>query len=210
MATLKDADGNDVEAFTQEELDAAKTEAVEAAKAEVQPQLEAAQTKVTALSQEIEKIKANGANAGALREKTEQLDTAKAELEKKVDAATTAAAEATKKVDDMASSRLAEIKDGLVGTLAGSDAELAKKIQFHFDHSTAGPLTTKAEIEARVTNAYTIATGKPPAGVLVGAAISGAGGGSAGSSPTWTPDETDLAGKFGISAETLKKHNKKA
>lgn len=210
MATFRDADGNEVEAFTPEELEAKTAEAVEAVKAETQAAISDAQTKVQALESEVTKLRESKDNAGALREKTEALEKAKGDLETKIQAATSAAEDAKKQVQQMANDRLTEVKDTAIATLAGGDEELKKKIAFNFEKRTAGPVGTKAEIEARVRDAYILATGKPASGVLFGAAVSSAGGGSAGGGVEFTPEQQDLAQKLGIKPESLKKYGKQA
>lgn len=210
MALFKDADGNEVEAFSQEEVEAKTAEAVEAVKAETQAAISDAETKVQALEGEVSKLRENNNNAGALREKTEALEKAKGDLETKIQAATSAAEDAKKQVQQMATDRLAEVKDTAIASLAGGDEELKKKITFNFEKRVAGPIGTKAEIEARVRDAYILATGKPATGVLVGAAISSAGGGSGGGGVDFTPEQQELAQKLGIKPESLKKYGNKA
>src|SRR5690349_15685748 len=95
--TVTDADGKEIETFTQAELDAK----VEETKAENQQVIQEAQTKVTALTEELNKMKENGANAGALRAKTEEVEAANAALKDQVATATKSAEEAKEQVNQL-------------------------------------------------------------------------------------------------------------
>lgn len=209
MAILTDADGKEVEAFTKEEVEAKAKEAAEAAKAELQPAVEEAQKKVADLTTEIEKLKTNGENAGALRAKTEELNSANADLASKAEAATKAAQDAITQVQQLAKTRVEEIKDQHITRLVGVDTELKKKVQYAFDNQTAGDTSTPEAIATRVQNAYAIAIQGMPAGALSGAAVSGAGAGTGAPVSGWTGEEADFASKFGIKPDTLKKYPKK-
>jgi alanyl-tRNA synthetase len=195
--TVTDADGNTIEALTEEEINAKVTEATKAAT-----------DKVSTLEEQVEQLKKNTANAGALREKTEELAAAKTDADKKAEEALATAKAANDKATQIVESTMKETKTAAINRLAGGDAKLAEKIAFHFDNSTAGDTSTREAVEARVNNAFAIATQTVAGTVLAGSAVSSAGGGSPKATAALSPDELDLAHRLGLSDETLTKYRK--
>lgn len=196
---VQDDQGNEVEALTQEEAEAKAKEAADAARKE-------AETSFTEKSQanqaELERLQAEEKNWKELRDKA----AAGSEAEKQAKEALEEAKKAREMAEGVTTTRIEETKTDAIAKLAGSDKDLREKIAHHFQHSTTGPTATKEEIEARVRNAYLIATGGQAPGALQGAAVSSAGAGTtpSGAGITLTPEEKDLSNKLGLSDKDLK------
>ena len=158
MAKLFDANGNEVEAFTEEEIEAKKQEAIDAylkehpdqseALTQAQKDLETAQNKLKELEGKDDK------------------DPQKQRLIKERDDATAALEEVktslTKEINDLKTSIFGGAKEKILSKLAGGDAELRKKIETEYD-GFAGEATNEQQIQERLTKAYTLAKGVPPA-----------------------------------------------
>lgn len=120
-----------------------------------------------------------------------------------------------KKLEEKLDQRLNDIevknREKMVGNmvqeLATGDKDMATKIRFYYDSFKGDPADDN-EIQQRVQNAYTLATGGKPVSPLSGAAISSVGG-----MPMINPtgeklsDEArDLAHKMGMTDQELKRH----
>lgn len=163
MAKLFDKDGNEVEAYTQAELDAKKKEALD------------------------EYIKNNPSKAAELDKLTKDLEAANAKIKefeggngggdddaqkKRLKDAKTAAEEALKtategfrkEMDEFKTSFLNGHKTKVLDKLSKGDPELKKKIEFEFDQYSEGKKapTSEVELTERLTKAFTIATGNKP------------------------------------------------
>ena len=93
-------------------------------------------------------------------------------------------------------------KDTYIKSLAGDDADLKKKIEFHLESTvSAMPESTPEELQAKLKAAYTQSTGVTDADQLNNI-ISSAGGGESGASQGKVSDELKQFGKnFGLTDE---------
>lgn len=98
--------------------------------------------------------------------------------------------------------------DTMRGGLASGDAELDKKIKFHYDR-LAGDVTNETEAAAKLQDAFLLATGKQAPNPLSVARGSG-GGQPPVQQQQVTQQVTDLGRKFGISDDDIKKFGPKA
>lgn len=138
-----DEAGNEVEAFTQEQVAELEREKAEA--------LERAQAELKAKDDELEKFKAKDLNFANLRQQKDQaekqISTLKSEVDEKISAM-------KREVFD------GVMKDHYVDTLkglAGEDEDLKKKIEFHYSRLN-DPTATKAEVDKKLRDAWALAT----------------------------------------------------
>lgn len=158
MAKLFDANGNEVEAFTPEELEAKKQEAIDAylkehpdqsaALTQAQKDLETAQNK-------LKEIEGKDDEDPQKKRLIKERDDANAALE---EVKTTL----TKEITDLKTNIFGSAKEKILSKLAGGDAELRKKIETEYD-GFAGEAVNEQQIQERLTKAYTLAKGVPPA-----------------------------------------------
>lgn len=157
MGKYKDADGNEIEAFTQEELDAQKKAAVDEYLKDHPDQkaaLDEATKKATDLEAKIKEMEGAGDDEQKKRLIKERDD----------------ALDAAKKLTEGYGTDIKVLKDALFGgaktkvldKLAGSDAQLRAKIEHEYDSFKDEP-KNEIEITERLTRAFTLATGKAPA-----------------------------------------------
>jgi hypothetical protein len=101
------------------------------------------------------------------------------------------------------------LKEKLLDKLAGTDAEMKKKIEFFYD-SFKGDAVSKKDIKSRVENAYILAAGKTPApGFLDGITGGGARGGQdynpGGSKKAPTENEIAIGNVLGVTDKDREK-----
>lgn len=166
--TITDADGNEVEVFTAEELEAQKQAALEEFQNETQ-------SAVTEKNLELESAKKELADAKDLLDKAAEKDLNFAKLRRQKE-------EAQEKVDELNSEKSAlqeemeaklgefkqEVLEGVrkdfynetLESLAGGDEELKKKIEFEYNR-LKDSVTTNEEISKKLRDAYTLATPAP-------------------------------------------------
>jgi len=161
---IKDEQGNEVEVFTQTDLEA---------------RLEAERTKIVADAEkkveekygsDMEKLKNDLADVTKKLEDAEEAgghsnDGQVERLRRERDDATKALKDfetkVSKEINDFKSAVVADQKNDLLDTLSGTDAELRKKIEFEFDNYRPGAVSKK-DIEERMKKAYQLATGNAP------------------------------------------------
>lgn len=160
---LNDA-GEEIDVYTAEEVQQQKDEAVQA-EADKRTELEA----------ELTKLKEKDLNFETLR-------ASKKAAEEKVTDAEKKAQEAMKSVDEKLEATKKEILEGVnvdhykdtIKSLSGGDAEVEKKIEFHYKRLT-DPASTKSEVTKKLTDAYYLATRTEAGGALNSAVISSGG-----------------------------------
>lgn len=186
---MKDAQGNDIPgSFTEAEVQAKVAEATAAAKKESEAAVTAAQTEVTTLKQKLDGLSDKDKNFGELRTQLEA---------------------ATKRLGDLENATTGSHRTGVIAKLAGSDAELKKKIEHHYNETLKSmPATTPEEISARAEAAFKLSadiTQPDPFKSIRAAGISG--GASPGASPVEiSPELREGAKLFGITDKDLEKH----
>lgn len=141
--------GEEEEVFTADEVQAQREEEVKKYQEEHPDQsgeLTALQEKLKLAEEKLGKASDKDKNFAALRKQVEDLKNG---------------------IDEKITSAKSEVLEGVnkdhytdtMKTLAGDDEELKKKIEFHYKR-LADPAGTKAEITAKLKDAYTLATGQ--------------------------------------------------
>lgn len=173
MAKLFDAEGNEVEAFTPEELEAKQKEAVDKYIAENPSKNEEYESAKKELDDAKKKLEEYEKNNEGNDEQKKRLKNEKKEAE-----------DAVKNLQENFKKEISELKEGIMkghrekmlDTLSNGDPELRKKIEYEYDEYSKGKDTPVDEIEVkdRMAKAATLAMGQAPTpGLLDG--ISSAG-----------------------------------
>jgi len=231
MGKLFDAEGNEVEALTPEEVAAKEKEireeeqataktATEEAEKKAREDLEAAQNankgneSQEELQKSLDETKAELARMegkdydwSKLREQGKEKDTAINELKGTIHDLTT----------KLGTVQQDTTVGAIISKLAGTDEELAKKITLNFNRLGGAAGKTPEQIEKDIRDSYLMTTNTAAPSTLPGSGSSGAGGeggtgdggGSGGpkAGPPLSEDLKTLAGHFGMTAEDLEKHD---
>lgn len=165
MAKLFDANGNEVEAYTEDELKAKQDEAVQNYLKENPDKSDELKTAQDALAVANNKLKEFEEGKGG-GEETEDQKKQKERLKTERDEALAAVEEVTKtltkEISDLKTNFIGGNKSKVLSKLAGGDAELLKKLETEYD-GFAGEANTEEEIVARASKAFTIVKGTAPA-----------------------------------------------
>lgn len=150
MAEYYDEEGNPVEALSAEEAEAKAKEAADKAKADTEAELT---EKLKKTEEELEKLRDKDHNFENLRKKTDTKEKEEDELTKKI-------AELEGKIEEARGSGtkvfLDSVKDKAIKLLAGTDAELEKKIRSEYEILNL-PGENEDQINDRVRRAYLLA-----------------------------------------------------
>lgn len=190
--TVKNEDGTETEAYTAEELKAAETAAADVVKTEAQKQLIEKET-------EIKKLQEKDTNFSKFKTETEKEKEAREAEIKKLQG----------DVDGLRGTMVGNFKGELLKQYAGTDVDLAKKIEDEYK-TFAGEATTNEEIAARMEKAAKL-LGVEPAHSVTGAAFSALGnrGIDVGKENVIPDDVKEVGAKMGISEEDYKKYGPK-
>lgn len=227
---LFDKDGNEVEAFTQEDVDAKEKEVRDEEQKKAKEDSDKSQTEAEAKTEQ-ERVAAALANSTGEQLKT-QLDEARAELTRmeSKDFNWEQARKQGKEKDEVIAEQKSSILDltdriegaqteGIVEAVAeklsNGDDEVKKKILFNFKRLGATPKETK-DIETQMGEAYILTTGDKMPDALANVMGSAGAGGSLGdvdtgggsSRPPLTEGQRDLATHFGLTDEDIKTYDK--
>ena len=188
--------GEEIDTFTQEELEAKQAEALESYKSEnpdKTEELTALQEELRVANDKLGKVDDKNVNFVALRK-------AKEDAEKKVD-------EILKGVDGKIEQVKKEVLEGVMQdhkqdtlkSLSGGDAELEKKIEFHYKR-LGDVASTKQEISKKLNDAWVLATAKESDGMTANIYGSGNVGrvNINNTSPKFSAEEKELGSKFGL------------
>ncbi len=152
MGKLFDEQGNEVEAFTQEELEAKQQEAVDKYASENPSKNDELETAKSELEEANKKLKEYGeANGGDDDQKKRLKEKAKT-AEEKLDDVTT---KFTQELKDLKEGILSGHKTKILERLSGGDKEIEEKIKFEAEKYSGDP-ANEIELEQRLTNAATI------------------------------------------------------
>lgn len=157
MAELFDKDGNKVEAFTQEEFEAKKKDAIEEyakANPDKTAELTTAQQALNEAKTKIEQFEKDGGSD----EQKKRLKEGKDEAEKALSSVTE---KLTKEMKDLKDSVFGGQKNKMLEALSKGDVETRKKIELEYD-SFKGEPANEVEIQERLVKATTIVTGNKP------------------------------------------------
>lgn len=146
-----DADGNEVEVYTADEVEATKAEA----------------------KAEAERVQADLAKAQEDLKKYQEKDLNFADLRQQKQAAEDKVANLSKEVDEKMGAMKKEILEGVLvdhykdtlKTLSGEDTDLLKKVEYHYKR-LADTAATKEEVSKKLTDAYFLATKQDDANAL--------------------------------------------
>jgi hypothetical protein len=201
MTELFDEEGNAIEAFTKEE--------VEAKTAEVAKTYE---EKVAALSQDLEKEKEKEKNFAALRAKKDELTEAQKQEQAKIQVTMEQLEQKISEAQNAGVSKVLELqRESVINDLAGGDAELKIKIEANYK-LISKPEGTAEEIAARARDAYLLSMDINHEDLFGNSSVNAPSGpGRAVGAGTGTPvsqDLQDVGRKFGISDADWKKFGK--
>jgi hypothetical protein len=197
MQTITNEDGTTTDVFTAEELEAQKQEAIEAYKLENPDKGD----ELTALQDELEKLKKKDLNFEGLRKQ-------KTDADKKVE-------DILKGVDEKISTVKKEVMEGVMKdyynetlkVLADDDEDIKKKIEFHYKR-LGDVAATKEEMGSKLRDAYLLATKPTETDAFNTTVLSSGGVGRINiknQEKKFSPEEKSLGGKFGLSDEDFKK-----
>lgn len=181
---IKNSEGEEIDVFTPEEVEAKAKEAADAARKETETRF---QTENATLLKEKEEAEQKRKDAEELLKKAEEEGGSKGQIDRlrrERDDAKKAAEDAAKgidaKLDAFRKEMAGDTKKQLLDAVSGGDAEMRKKIEFHFDNYRPND-TSPEQIKERMEAAITMATGqRPTPGMLdgrTGGGDRGAGGG---------------------------------
>lgn len=161
MAKLFDKDGNEVEAFTPEELEAKKKEALDNYIKEnpvKKDEYEKLKTDLDAAQTKLKEFEAGGGDDAQKKRLKEAAENAKKALEEGMSGI-------RKEMDDFKSSFISGYKEKVLAKLSKGDPELRKKIELEYDQYNEGKKApaNEQELTERLVKATTIATGTKPA-----------------------------------------------
>jgi TolA-binding protein len=200
MAKFKDDSGNEVEAFTQEEVN--KLVAENPALKETQTKLTEAEAKLDEAAKKIEEFSGSdkGQNMAALRQAKEAAEAAVEGLKKGL----------VSGIDDL-KKRLDENElDKALITVAQGDDELAQKVKAEYLRIMK-PEDNDEEKRKKMGDAYRLASGYSPSPSVLGRVLGSGGAPNVGASGSGAakPELVEFGRKFGLTEEDFKKYGKK-
>lgn len=204
----KNDKGEEIDAFTADELAAKAKEAADKAVEEAKKSnpevaaLKADLDKTNKALKEAEELVKSGGNP----EQIARLKAAKEEAEKKLETEIKAVREEIKGIKD---SSLAELKSDLLNRLSRGDEETKKKIELEFDKYDPANIS-KEGIKSRLEKAATIVLGNKPSPRIMDGMVGSSGKGElAKKDGTYTPkndNEKAIGNALNISEEDRKKY----
>lgn len=204
---IKNEDGTEIEAYTAEEVEAQKAEAIEAALEQYKidnpdktAELEELQNTLKEKEEELAKLKEKDLNFSNLRKQKESAEKAVENIKAEIDAKIASAKK------EVLEGVMKDHYDETLKSLSGGDEELKKKIEFHYKR-LGDIVSTKTEMSNKLKDAHTLATRKDEPDIT---AILGSGGigrlKMKGQNKGFTPEEQALGAKFGLTPEDYKKY----
>lgn len=203
----KDADGNEIEAFTQEELEAQKAAALEEFKAQNpdrSEELAELQAKLAEASEKLAKADDKDKNFAALRKAKEEADGKLNEVLKGQDE------KLNKFKNEIMESVLKDHYEDTIKSLVGDDAELRKVVELNYKR-LADPTASKADISKKLQDAFVLANKREESGALNSSVLSSGNAGRLNiksNNKGFSAEEEAIAKNFGLSDADLKKYGK--
>lgn len=188
MAKYLDEDGNEVEAFTQEEVDA-KVKEQESQLAKEKEELEA---KLKENEERIEGLEKKGESVVELREKSERLEKEMKEKE-----------EAFEKEKQELQEKIPDPNDALIKEVTRGDEELMGKIKARLAEYKEPPADEET-FKQRLKDAYIVETVEDVPDALAPVIGSGGGGDVPTEAEGVSPDLVELGKSFGLSGDDWK------
>lgn len=210
MAKLFDKDGNEVEAFTTEEIAAQKKEAVEEYIKNNPSKKEDFDKLTNDLKVATDKLKELEDGGGNDDAQKRRLKEAKETAER---ALADGMSGIRKEMDEFKSNFVSGHKTKVLDKLSKGDPELRKKIELEYDQYSEGKKvpTNEVEVTERLTKAFTLATGNKPAPNFMdgmnnaGPRGDGTNGGSGGAKEPETDNSKQMRKAFGITDKDVEK-----
>lgn len=196
---IVDAEGNEHEVLTQEEIDAKVQEAVAAKETEIgnlKTELETAKEALNGASEGTKDWAAARGQIKSLESKIAELNTAK-ERDKE---------EFSKEIRNVRTSVFKSQIDSMLDNLSGGDEELKKKIEFRY--TQLGVADNEKDAQEKMKDAFLLATGKHAPNMFNVAR--GVGGDAPTVSQPTSKEVAELGSKFGVTDEDIKKYGSKA
>lgn len=206
--TIKDADGKDIQVFTADEVKA-QSDAAIAEYTKAHPDQSAAltdaTTKLADATKQLEAAKLAGGD-----DKDENIRNLRSALKIANDNIEKVKVDVMKEVESAKNAPTVEYKTDVLDQLSGKDATLKEKISIKYAALSGMPEGTKAEVKARMEEAYKLAADKPVPGILdggTGMGNRGTGGMPSGNANDRVSDNSKMIGKeLGITDEQAAKY----
>lgn len=199
---IKQEDGTEIEVFTTEELEEAKTSAIETNNQTRAQEIDKLATELKAKEEELVKLKGKDLNFSNLREINDRLTKEVGDLKTQISIA----------IGGVKKDIETEAVTTAITSLAGDDKEVEKKIKFHFETTLkAVEPKNKEELNKKIQDAYLLATGEQVTPLVVPGTFSSAGAGinrpKINQTPL-SPAAVEVGKKMGITDEDVKKYDK--
>jgi len=193
---LKNEEGEEFDVLTNEEIETQKNEAIELAKQDYEAEKETLNRELAEAKEALAKTGDKDYNFSQLRKTVDGLKASKETLEKTF----------TSELSNLKKSLSEKTINGFIKEESGGDADLEKKLRFHYDKTLASmPAETEEDIRTRVKSA-SLLEGRTNTNSSF---ISSAGSGNVKiKTEKLTQDQQDLANKMGVSQEDIKKYSK--
>lgn len=210
MTKLFDQDGNEVDAFTQEELESKKKEAVEEYiknNPSKKDDFDKLTNDLKIATDKLKELEDSGGNNDAQKRRLKE---AKETAER---ALADGMAGIRKEMDEFKNNFITGHKTKVLDKLSKGDPELRKKIELEYDQYSEGKKVPANEVEVteRLAKAFTIATGNKPSPNFMDG-MNNAGprgdsthGGSGGSKEPETDNSKQMRKAFGITDKDVEK-----
>lgn len=206
--TIKDADGKDVQVFTEAEVKTNEARALAEYQA-ANPDKSAALATAQAEAKEAKDALAAATAAGG-SDKDQNFAALRVSVKAAEDKAEKIRVDALAAIEALKTAPTVEYKTELLDRAGGKDKVLRDKVEIKYAALSGMPESTKAEVKARMEEAYKLAVDKPVPGMFDG----GAGGmghrGTGGMPQNDTNKETDnskaIRGQMGITDEQATKY----
>lgn len=176
MGKYIDNEGNEVEAFSQEELDAKLAETKTALESEYKPKLESLQSDLDSTKIALSKLENKDFNFRKLEELNDEerkkLSAQEIELMQRQESIEKQQQELAKQREDDQKKQKEDRETRLFRKYIGNNKELGEKVKFHYDR-LADKAETEEEIERKLQDAIRLATPELKADPLTSAINSG-------------------------------------
>lgn len=203
MAKFFDKDGKEIEAFTQEELDAQKAQALEEYK-KANPDKS---DEIAALQQKLKEAEEREKNGGGDDAQKKRLKDAKEDIKREL---TEKIDNLTKAFDEYRNGVTTSTKEKILGKLVGADKDLRAKVELKMHNLTGYPDTPEGTAQ-KIQDAYTMATGTRPTPSMMDGITSaggrGEGSGNDGNKGGMTENGKLMAKAIGVSEDSIKKYS---
>lgn len=200
MGKFIDAEGNEVEAFTQAELEAKIDETKKALEGEYAPKLESVQKDLDDTKVALSKLQNKDFNFRKLEELNDEerkkLSAQELELMQRQEKLEKEQEDFRKQSEEAIVKRKVETETKLFKKYIGNDKELGEKVKFHYDRLT-DKAETEDEIEKKLQDALRLARPELKVDPLT-AAITSSGSYPSNAQKELSEDQKDLAKKLNL------------